>query len=286
MASSFNYRTDIDVNGNNFDSWEDKLGPQYFGPEPDPYTPIIRWNLSDVLTPINSGGIVVSGYGNRTNITEQKFEPENIVIVTDGYCASTCTIFSELMRQQAGIKTINLGGRPNTEITQAIGGVKGTNSLPYSYLLGAVEFPFAYEYIHDREFYNKTELGKYNDLWQYRTLATVVNGRDGFRKGDPSNIPLQFIYEPADCRIFYTPEMAVDMTAAWKTVADSAFNGVNHCVAGGFDSPGPYDKRAPKERKKHAVRTDLHTRQHVEAITDVWTDKGGTMYGGDCIMIP
>lgn len=69
----------------------------------------------------------MSGYLRRSNITEQPFEAENIVIVYDGYCASTCTIFSELMRQQAGIKTIALGGRPTKDIIQAVGGVKGTN---------------------------------------------------------------------------------------------------------------------------------------------------------------
>lgn len=56
--------------------------------------------MSDVLTPLNSGGIDISGYLNRSNITTQPFKAENIVVVTDGYCASTCTIFSELMRQQ------------------------------------------------------------------------------------------------------------------------------------------------------------------------------------------
>lgn len=58
----------------------------------------------------------------------QPFKAEDIVIVYDGYCASTCTIFSELMRQQAGVKTIALGGRPNKDIIQAVGGVKGTNA--------------------------------------------------------------------------------------------------------------------------------------------------------------
>jgi len=82
---------------------------------------------SDVLTPINSGGIYVSGYLQRANITKQPFAPENIVVVHDGYCASTCTIFSELMTAQGGVKTIALGGRPNKDIIQAVGGVKGTN---------------------------------------------------------------------------------------------------------------------------------------------------------------
>lgn len=100
VSSAFNYRTDTNVNYEPFTSWADKYGPETFGPGPDNYTNIVRWNMSDVLTPLNSGGIDISGYLNRSNITTQPFKAENIVVVTDGYCASTCTIFSELMRQQ------------------------------------------------------------------------------------------------------------------------------------------------------------------------------------------
>ncbi len=38
------------------------------------------------------------------------------------------------MRQQASIKTIALGGRPQGGIMQAVGGVKGTNDYPWDYI--------------------------------------------------------------------------------------------------------------------------------------------------------
>ena len=88
VSTSWNYRTDADVNYRPFTSWAEKFGPHAYGPGPDNFTSIIRWNLSDVLTPDNSGGIYVSGYLNRTNITTQPFAAEDIVIVYDGYCAS------------------------------------------------------------------------------------------------------------------------------------------------------------------------------------------------------
>lgn len=293
VSSYWNYRTDTTVNYTNFESWAEKYGPETFGPGPDNYTSLERWNMTDVLTPLNSGGIYISGYLNRSNITTQPFAAENIVIVTDGYCASTCTIFSELMRQQAGIKTVFLGGRPNADIAQAVGGVKGTNSLAYSDLLVNALVPFTYEYVHSRDFYNDTALGTYNNLVLYRTISAVVNARDGFRQNDTSNIPLHFQYEPADCRIYYTPAMAVDMTAAWKTVADSAFNGINHCVAGGFyderdDYVGWPARRGLKKRQLHAVRRDLDVGIHKRAIQDVWTGKGGITLGGngDGYMLP
>ena len=46
-------------------------------------------------------------------------------------------------------------------------------------------------------------------------------------------IPAQFVYEAADCRVFYTPEMIVDVTTMWRTVADTTWGtGASSCVAG------------------------------------------------------
>lgn len=291
VSSFYNYRSDVNVNYTNFASWSEKFGPETFGPGPDNYTSLQRWNLTDVLTPISSGGIYVSGYLKRSNVTTQPFATENVVIVSDGYCASTCAIFSELMRQQAGVKIIFLGGRPNTDITQAIGGVKGTNMRSYGTILESVQVPFRYEFVHSREFYKRTALGAYNNLAVHRTMGSV-NSREGFRQNDTSNIPLQFLYEPADCRIYYTPEMAVDMTAAWKTVADSAFHGINHCIAGGFSGgqEGSREKRSVdmSRRKKHGVREDLDVEVHKKTIMDVWTGKDGFAFegSGDAYMLP
>lgn len=286
MSSVFNYRTDDNVAYHPFLSWKEKYGPVTLGPGQDHYTNLIRWNLSDVLTPVNSGGIDVSGYLNRTNITMQPFLAENIVVVTDGYCASTCTIFSEFMRQQAGVKYISLGGRPNSDITQAVGGTKGTNDLPYSYILAAVLTPFTYRYIHPDEFYNDTELGRYNDLVLYRTVASVINSRDGYRRNGSPDIPLQFQYEPADCRIYYTPEMAVDMEAAWKTVADTAFRGINHCIAGEINHPDAPRRTKRDTVSKHSLRKDISLREHFITLSKNAVGLPGINPGGDCVMIP
>jgi hypothetical protein len=287
VSSAFNYRTDADVNYEPFDSWDEKNGPHAYGPGPDNYTSIIRWNMTDPLTPYNSGGIYISGYLERANITEQPFAPENIVIVYDGYCASTCTIFSELMRQQGNVKTIAMGGRPNTDIIQAVGGVKGTNSIDWSYILFEVEAPFRIAHYHTDEYYLGTALGNYTDLPLYRATASVVNARDGIREGDEDQTPLQFVYEEADCRIYYTPEMAVDQAAVWKAAADTAFKGVNHCVAGSYG--GQYAKRVKRSGaapRKHAIRRDADIAGHFRAMAETWTGRGQITGDGDGYMIP
>ncbi|WPH02081.1 Hypothetical protein R9X50_00493600 [Acrodontium crateriforme] len=267
ISSVFNYQTDVDLNYHNFHSWAEKYGPQSVPSSTDKFTNIFRWNMSDVLTPDNSGGIYISGYGPRSNITHQPFKAENIIIVYDGYCASTCTIFSELMRQQGGVKTIALGGRPTKDIIQAVGGIKGTNDFPWDYIFNNVILPFQLEGLHDKAYYNNTVLGQYSTLPFDRSTASVVNARDGLRQGDKSGIPLQFIYEPADCRIYYTPAMAVDQTATWKTVADSAFNGKNHCIAGSI-GPNHYRKRAPATM--HTVSENLDTSAHYATLDSVF----------------
>lgn len=284
-SSAYNYRTDADINYEPFTSWAEKFGPHAYGPANDTFTSIIRWNLSDVLTPDNSGGIYVSGYLNRSNVTVQPFARDNIIIVYDGYCASTCTIFSELMRQQAGVKTLALGGRPNHDIIQAVGGIKGTNDYPYDYIFDSVETVFQLGNDSQREYWNTTVLGTYTELPLYRSSADpVVNARDGIRQGDLTGTPLQFVYEPADCRIFYTPEMVVDETAVWKTVADTVWNGGDACVAGSNAFYGNTTKRSVKPMKKHEVRRDVDVEELWAGLTT--QTAGSVTLGGDGIMMP
>ncbi|RMZ68665.1 peptidase s41 family [Pyrenophora seminiperda CCB06] len=240
VSALFNYRGNLDINLKNFESWQEFYGPG-LEQKGDNFSSLFRWNLSDVLIPLNSGGVYVHGYGPLSNYTQAPFAAEDVVVVTDGYCASTCTIFSELMRQRAGVKYISLGGRSREGITQAVGGVKGTNDYPWTYIQSLAQY--AVDELSSTEEgaqLNKTELGKfYDNTPMIRGAVGIpmnVNFRDGIRDGDKSETPLQFIYEPADCRILYTKAMTVDVTAIWKAVADTTWGSVNHCVAGNLSA--------------------------------------------------
>jgi hypothetical protein len=68
--------------------------------------------------------------------------------------------------------------------------------------------------------------------------SITLNIKNGIAEGDETQTPLQFVYDAADCRIWWTAEMLFDVTAIWRKVADVAF-GVNGsapfadgCVAG------------------------------------------------------
>ncbi|KAF2132372.1 hypothetical protein P153DRAFT_421326 [Dothidotthia symphoricarpi CBS 119687] len=294
VSSVFNYQTDVDVNGNNFPSWDAKFGPGLHQ-KGDNFTNLFRWNLSDVLTPLNSGGVFVHGYGPLSNYTTQPFAAEDIIVVTDGYCASTCTIFSELMRQRGGVKYISLGGRPREGITQAVGGVKGTNDLPWTYIQALAQYTIENLASSPEEaaYLNTTELNEYwsnviNDRVAIGSSYNV-NFRDGIREGDETNTPLQFVYEASDCRILYTKEMTVDVTAIWKAAADSTWGGKNHCIAGEL---GGYKKMAKREltvqdkvlsRRMHQWRRTLRAEDYP---LDVFTDMSTSNFMPDGFMWP
>jgi hypothetical protein len=203
----------------------------------DYYTNLGRWNLSDVYTPFASGGINITGYGPLANAssTAPPFAPENIVLLTDGYCASTCTIFSELMTKQAGVKTIALGGRSNEDPIQAIGGVKGVNNLAWTYINELAERTLKLASPAKISAVNSSKLPALanppNAVFGRAAGTPGVNVRDGLPMND-TGVALQFIYEEADCRLYYTPEMTVDASAMWKAAADAQWGASGKCIGG------------------------------------------------------
>lgn len=230
QASYFDYHQDMTADGMPFESWGDKFGPEEVNGRS--YTAVSRWNLSDVYIPFASGGINVTGYNTLSNITGgPRFDPKNIVIVTDGYCASTCTIFSELLTQQMGVKTIAMGGRSNKNAIQAIGGVKGVNNYQFGFIQQLAQYavrftPSLNDSILRTDYYSDIPFNRASG-------GPGVNTRDGLRQNDTSGIPLQFIYEEADCRLYYTPEMTVDITSLWKAAANAQWGDNGNCVSGG-----------------------------------------------------
>lgn len=258
QGSYFDYHQDMTVDGTPFSSWEEKFGPEEVNGAS--YTALSRWNLSDIYIPFASGGINVTGYNTLSNVTgAPRFDPENIVIVTDGYCASTCTIFSELLTQQVGVKTIAMGGRSNKNPIQAIGGVKGVNNYQFGFIQQLAQYAVRFTpSLND----STLRADYYSDIpFNRASSGPGVNTRDGLRQNDTSGIPLQFIYEEADCRLYYTPEMTVDITSLWKAAADARWGDNGNCVSG-----GGYGSK----RNAHQVTTKLSPRRvHVTSAVAV-----------------
>lgn len=233
--SWFNYRYDLNITDNPFLTFKDKFGPVVY--QDTNYTEIMRWNLNDNLTTTNDTfgmGIEISGYGSLSNLT-QPFAAENIVILYDGVCASTCTLASEMLRIQAGVQSVAMGGRPTAGPIQGVGGIKGAQVLDWGTVLYYNEWALeqAGSNITDEQ---EAALTRYNDLAVNRSSAAAINGRDQIlRSNVEDGLPAQYVVEEADCRLYWTLPMVSDITAVWKAVADAAWNGAA-CAYGSIDS--------------------------------------------------
>jgi hypothetical protein len=186
---------------------------------------------------------VLSGYANNTNIAPTYFAPKDILLLTDGYCASTCAIFSEQMKTEVGVKSVVVGGIPSNGPMQAVAGTKGANILavggpiPDTQLFAEVE---ASVLLNITLADNKTFPGVGSLLSDppinIDTQNVKVNLRNQVRKSDPGT-PLQFVYEAADCRIFYTFENLMNYEVLWQNAADALWGNGTLCVKGSTGQP-------------------------------------------------
>ena len=64
-----------------------------------------------------------------------------------------------------------------------------------------------------------------------------LNIADNIRLGDETETPLQFIFQAADCRLFYTPEMMFDATVAWRAAARVLNGDFSACVEDSTNHP-------------------------------------------------
>ena len=176
------------------------------------------------------------------------------------------------MRGQAGIKSIAFGGRASTSsngtvpITQAIGGTKGANNFGYDYInyLAGEAFNSGTPEQQASAPFQDVLLPLTSTLALNRSTDTSINARDNILRSQlnaPDQIPAQFLYEAADCRIFYTPAMVTGPTAIWDAAAAAAF-GDGKCVAGSLPGGGatPAAKRSQKASKL-AKRTGMKVKR-------------------------
>jgi hypothetical protein len=248
FQTPFNWQFDYSIDDTPFTSFADKFAPREH--KGDNFTAITRWNLNDPLKTINSTygiGMEITGYGSRKNFTKP-FDADDIILLYDGYCASTCTLFSEFMLLQGHVRSVVFGGRhTNTGAMQGMGGTKGANDLAYNDILSIVQNTYLTGTAEQQA--NWTILKTYTDLPINRSTDTGVNVRDDILPQDRTKgVPAQFVIQEADCRLYYTAEMMMDIKAVWGAAADAAWGGAK-CVAGrGFGKQGRQKRRAiPKK---------------------------------------
>ncbi|KAF5019090.1 hypothetical protein F66182_8903 [Fusarium sp. NRRL 66182] len=173
-------------------------------------------------------------------VGEAPWKPENILIVTDGICASSCGILTGLLTRNHGIRTLALGGRPLNHAMQAMGGVKGT-LLNYNWdLIRGISAIRANAHAKS----DKQTLSILYDAEE--SLPSIhappllplppggggsVNALNGYTEDDLEGYPVHFRYEAANCRLFYTQRMLASPVESWRRARGVAWN-QERCVQG------------------------------------------------------
>ncbi|CEJ81451.1 hypothetical protein VHEMI01573 [[Torrubiella] hemipterigena] len=223
--SQYNVRFDVNSTFQPFTSYDDKFRPHMF--KNTRYTNLMTYDLNDPT--VKSGlGIDITGYQSRANATKY-YDADDLVVLYNGYCASTCAVAAEMLRVNGGVKSVVLGGLPRSGPQQGVGGTRGAQVSYFSTIYSDARY--AMNVTTDKAI--KSRLSKLAHMAQFR-VSGQVNGRDQILRGNVDDgMPAQFGTEYSDCRLYYTKPMLDDITEIWKAAARSAFNGAK-CNYGGI----------------------------------------------------
>ncbi|KKY20342.1 putative peptidase s41 family protein [Diplodia seriata] len=215
--------------GDNFTSWAEFYGPRtYHG---DDFSLTEQYNLS---SPVFADTAFNGWYLDPEHWGQAPWRPDQIVLLTDGTCSSTCALFVELMTNQIGVRTIAMGGRPGPGPMQTASGSRGALSYTASDIDIDIDWVNGRMDLNDNPS-NETAFANLRPLRERDTGMWItyagLNLRDQIREADTT--PLQFKYEAANCRLYYTLDNVWNMTTLWHDAAAAAFssNASSACVA-------------------------------------------------------
>ncbi|KAK4163302.1 hypothetical protein QBC43DRAFT_335495 [Cladorrhinum sp. PSN259] len=203
--------------GENLTTVEAILKPVFLGG--DRFT---AYQFSPDISSVNNYN--ATGYGNRKNPPPAVFHPDNIVLLTNGACASACTLFGYLLSQNFNVSTVAIGGRPQPGMMQWPGGVEGAQVFPMSEISVAAAAILTLNSTADN--YTNGQMELLAEAYALQRASSPgsgsVNGKNAFDRSN-QKVPLQFLFEPADCRFFYTREMITDPTKVWERAVDTTW---------------------------------------------------------------
>ncbi|KAH6011513.1 hypothetical protein HBI83_161230 [Parastagonospora nodorum] len=251
--------------GSNFSSWADYYGR--VSDHGDLFSAAQRYNLSNEVFDIAAfEGWVPYGYGiNKADTpSPQPWAPNDVVILTDGLCASACAVFVEMMTQ-AGVRTVAVGGRPEPGPMQAVGGSRGARVYHASEL--DEDFGFVSDTIKNST--AAAQLPSRSDTGMWITDATI-NIRDQVRANETT--PLHFKYGAADCRIYYTLDNIFNTTRLWRDAAKATWDDRSLCVAGSTGFPSARNatsKQTPPSQTTYVPTLSLDPDSSIQVLSNI-----------------
>uniref|UniRef100_A0A8H7N2W7 Tail specific protease domain-containing protein n=1 Tax=Bionectria ochroleuca TaxID=29856 RepID=A0A8H7N2W7_BIOOC len=245
IFAAINAEFTLDTNYTKWASWNEFYGPhQIYG---DNFTTPGFYNLSSVPFTATFGR-PITGYGDLSTDLQQPWAAEDIILLQDGYCGSTCSLFSNIMKNDAGVKSVVVGGIPQYGPMQGVCGTRGSNVLKWSDLGTAIDIikqNISSSQNDYRSVLQDLELtdGDLNGLPTSPSLTPWKNAQGAINALDEINlfntdVPRQFVYEAADCRLFYTADMIQDITQLWRTAGSFAMGNTSICVPDSTKGPG------------------------------------------------
>lgn len=262
------------LTGDNFTSWAQYYDPQHYNG--DSFSLVQQYDLSNPLFVGTALGIQTDPcFYNRSCSEARPWKSTDIVMLTDGICGSTCSLFVEMMREE-GVRTVTIGGRPEHGPMQAASGSRG--AAMYS----------------DDELYYDFGVASESTTAAAASLPLVppdtgIQGvftgftlRDQIQRNH--TIPNQVLYMPADCRLFWTLANFYNYTRLWQDVYEAVFTEPSSCVPGSRNVTAPPTTTHPAEptEDKTALYI-LHGISNVEIPTNetsedmdfpvVWDDR-------------
>ncbi|CCX31716.1 Similar to peptidase S41 family protein [Pyrenophora tritici-repentis Pt-1C-BFP]; acc. no. XP_001934373 [Pyronema omphalodes CBS 100304] len=186
------------------------LGPYYYPEVKDYFTALKRYNLTWPGTDV----------GNINLPKKNVWEPQDVVVVGDGYCVGSCWMFVHLM-ELAGVRVYAQGGRSERKTMPAIAGY-GKSAAGYSYDAMVADMFKAFGDTSDNK-----------DMLKHpRTRLDASFTRMGFGQNwivDPQDprrgkgIPAGFEYKLACKKIPFTEFSILDIEERWRVVKKTAW---------------------------------------------------------------
>lgn len=166
-----------------------------------------------------------------------------------------------MMHHEAGVQTIVVGGQPQLlGPVQAVAGTRGARDYESDDLDIDIYAAISVNSSASLELPSR-EIDFYLD-------TANVNLQDQIRKGE--NFPLQFAYEAAACRIYYTNFSVFNMTALWHHAAEATWADRSLCVKYSINHPSSSSKTtdttgpSPAQRSSWAIPSLVSPTPHEE----------------------
>ncbi|KAL8357024.1 hypothetical protein RB601_002061 [Gaeumannomyces tritici] len=206
--------------GRDFSTVEDILAPVSL--KGDYFSAYQKTPLNDTSSSFN-----LTGTGSRSNPPPAVFAPEDVVLLTDGTCGSTCTLMAYLLIKQAGVRATVVGGRPRGGVMQSVAGVEGAQVYRMESVAAAARAVLTLAPpAKARELAGSgvSVLGAAYALTRASRPGSAggVNAKNASGTGD-AQTPRQFLYQAANCRVWYTPRSVMDPDVNWKTAVDATW---------------------------------------------------------------